>query len=96
MTDVLCMLVHATRSVDLYTWEHHDFCVVVGAGNDGSVTYDDDYYFGDDYYDQFGEGEYTIGSPGQAKNSITVGASELEHEEYPGANNTQLAFFSSR
>ena len=96
MTDVLCMLAHTTRSVDLYTWEHHDFSVVVAAGNDGDVTYNDDINFGDDYYDQFGKGEYTISSPGQAKNSITVGASELEHEGLPGAVNTQLAVLSSR
>ncbi|MFB9662387.1 S8 family serine peptidase [Glycomyces mayteni] len=53
------------RSVDAFTWEHPDMLVLFAAGNDGEDTDSDGQVDRD-----------SMGSPGTAKNCLTVGASE--------------------
>ena len=54
-----------SRDVDEYMWNHKDFLILFSAGNNG--------------IDKDGDGVidlYSLGSPGTAKNCLTVGASE--------------------
>ncbi len=54
-----------SQNVDKFMWDHPDFTILFSAGNDG-VDWNDDGVVDED----------SIGSPGTAKNCITVGASE--------------------
>lgn len=54
-----------SEDVDAYVWDHPDFLILFAAGNSG-VDLDGDGVI--DYYN--------VGSPGTAKNCLTVGASE--------------------
>ncbi|SDK78574.1 Subtilase family protein [Glycomyces sambucus] len=61
------------RSVDAFTWHHPDMLVLFAAGNDGEDTDADGQIDRD-----------SMGSPGTAKNCLTVGASE--NDRPPGSD----------
>jgi outer membrane protein assembly factor BamB len=68
------------QAVDAFVWDHPDMVVTFSAGNSGA----------DGYWECFPTGEaidgvidsYSIGSPGTAKNCITVGASESYRPDF--------------
>ena len=73
--------------VDTYTWSHRDYTVLFAAGNEGTPG------------EVTSEGYWTIGTPGNAKNAITIGATESVRPEVNdpwGDNANDLAIFSSK
>ncbi|HLN60937.1 MAG TPA: S8 family serine peptidase, partial [Symbiobacteriaceae bacterium] len=76
--------------VDTYTWSHRDYTVLFAAGNEGTPG------------EVTSEGYWTIGTPGNAKNAITIGATENVRPELPidyletADNQNDLAWFSSK
>lgn len=81
----------ASREVDQFMWNNRDMLIIYSAGNDGQDVNNDGQIDAD-----------SIGTPGTAKNSLTVGASENDRPNgstpAPGANlnwtNVQFPRFS--
>ncbi|MDJ0657920.1 MAG: S8 family serine peptidase [Crocosphaera sp.] len=57
------------EQLDQFVWDHRDFLVLVAAGNDGLQT-----------SSGTGIDQQSVGSPGTAKNCLTVGASENQRD----------------
>lgn len=75
-----------SAAVDRFVWERPDMAILFAAGNDGD-------------HDGDGKVNYsTVSTPGTAKNTITVGASENNRPDKGkhADNPNQLAIFSSR
>lgn len=76
--------------LDTYTWSHRDFTVLFAAGNDGTEG------------EVTANGYWTISTPANAKNGITIGATENVRPELPqnyrsmADNANDLAWFSSK
>ena len=79
----------SSRDVDRFMWEHRDFLAIYSAGNSGTDGNGDAQIDAD-----------SIGSPGTAKNCLTVGASENNRPNgsnpAPGANVTWPSFNFTR